>query len=112
MRRTKLPKEDLDRLERACIQAGYSPKNARRQAARLLRRPRVQAEIERQLKEMHNSPENIRLRAERVVLLSIGLIIDQVTVALWILAVAASVTAIQRLALVWLRIGRSGDQGR
>ena len=56
--------------------------------------------------------EGLFARAERVVLLSIGLIIDQVTVALWILAVAASVTAIQRLALVWLRIGRSGDQGR
>jgi hypothetical protein len=44
-----------------------------------------------------------------VLLLGIGLIIDQVTVALWVLAVAAGVTAIQRLALVWLRVGRSGD---
>ena len=48
-------------------------------------------------------------RAERVLLLGIGLIIDQVTVTLWVLAVAAGVTAIQRLALVWLRVGRSGD---
>ncbi len=48
-------------------------------------------------------------RAERVLLLGIGLIIDQVTVALWALAIAAGVTAIQRLALVWLRVGRSGD---
>ena len=51
-------------------------------------------------------------RAERVVLLGIGLIIDQATVALWILAVAAGATFIQRLALVWLRAGRSGDERR
>ncbi len=51
-------------------------------------------------------------RAERVVLLGIGLIIDQTTVALWILAVAAGATFIQRLALVWLRAGRSGDEHR
>ncbi len=48
-------------------------------------------------------------RGERVLLLGIGLIIDQVTVTLWVLAVAAGVTAFQRLALVWLRVGRSGD---
>ncbi len=42
-------------------------------------------------------------RPERVLLLSAGLIIDQVTIALWVLAVAAGVTALQRLALVWLR---------
>jgi hypothetical protein len=46
-------------------------------------------------------------RAERVLLLGIGLIIDQATVALWVLAVAAAATAVQRLALVWLRVGRS-----
>ncbi len=51
-------------------------------------------------------------RAERVLLLGIGLMIDQATVALWILAVAAGATAIQRLALVWLRAGRSGDEHR
>ena len=49
-------------------------------------------------------------RAERVILLGIGLIVDQVTAALWILAVAAGVTAVQRLALVWLRTRRSGDE--
>lgn len=49
-------------------------------------------------------------RAERVVLLAIGLMIDQATVALWVLAIAAGATAIQRLALVWLRAGRSGDE--
>ncbi len=51
-------------------------------------------------------------RAERVILLGIGLIIDQATVALWILAIAAGATAIQRLALVWVRAGRSGDEHR
>ena len=51
-------------------------------------------------------------RAERVLLLGIGLMIDQATVALWILAIAAGATAIQRLALVWLRAGRSGDEHR
>ena len=51
-------------------------------------------------------------RAERVLLLGIGLIIDQATVALWFLAVAAGATAIQRLVLVWLRAGRSGDEQR
>ena len=49
-------------------------------------------------------------RAERVLVLGIGLIIDQVTVALWVLAVAAGVTAVQRLALVWLRARRSDEQ--
>ena len=43
-------------------------------------------------------------RAERVILLAIGLIVDEVTVALWVLAVAAGVTTAQRLALVWLRL--------
>jgi len=49
-------------------------------------------------------------RAERVLVLGIGLIVDQVTIALWVLAVAAGVTAIQRLALVWLRARRSDKQ--
>ncbi len=56
-------------------------------------------------------------RAERVLLLGAALIIGEVTetgltVGLWVLAVAAGVTAIQRLALVWLRVGRSGDGDR
>jgi CDP-diacylglycerol--glycerol-3-phosphate 3-phosphatidyltransferase len=56
-------------------------------------------------------------RAERVLLLGAALIIGEVTetgltVGLWVLAVAAGVTAIQRLALVWLRVGRSGDEDR
>src|SRR3989304_687064 len=51
-------------------------------------------------------------RAERVVLLGIGLIVDQVTIALWILAVAAGATAVQRLALVWVRARRSESEER
>lgn len=51
-------------------------------------------------------------RAERVLLLGIGLMIDQVTVALWVLAVAAGATAVQRLALVWLRARRSDNEER
>ncbi len=49
-------------------------------------------------------------RAERVLVLGIGLMIDQVTIALWVLAVAAGVTAVQRLALVWLRARSSDEQ--
>ena len=51
-------------------------------------------------------------RAERVLLLGIGMIADQVTVALWVLAVAAGATVLQRLALVWLRADRGGDSER
>jgi phosphatidylglycerophosphate synthase len=45
-------------------------------------------------------------RAERVLLLGIGLIVDQVTIALWVLAVAAGATVLQRLVLVWMRADR------
>jgi CDP-diacylglycerol--glycerol-3-phosphate 3-phosphatidyltransferase len=54
--------------------------------------------------------EGVFGRAERVILLAIGLMIDQVTVALWILAVAAGATAIQRLVLVWVRARRSEEK--
>ena len=42
-------------------------------------------------------------RAERVLLLGGGLIIDQVRIALWILAVLANATAVQRLYVSWER---------
>jgi len=45
-------------------------------------------------------------RAERVLLLSGGLIINQVRIALWILAIMAGVTAMQRLFVVWDRFRR------
>ncbi len=51
-------------------------------------------------------------RAERVLLLGIGLMIDQVTVALWVLAVAAGATAVQRLVLVWVRARRIDEEER
>ncbi len=45
--------------------------------------------------------EGLFTRAERVVVLAAGLIIDQVTPMLWVLAVLAGATAAQRLFLVW-----------
>ena len=42
-------------------------------------------------------------RAERVVVLAAGLMVDQATIALWILAALASFTAAQRLAIVWVK---------
>lgn len=45
--------------------------------------------------------EGLLTRAERVVILGGALIIDQVTIALWIVAIAANLTAAQRLYLVW-----------
>jgi CDP-diacylglycerol--glycerol-3-phosphate 3-phosphatidyltransferase len=42
-------------------------------------------------------------RAERVLVLGIGLIIGQAVIALWILAIMACATALQRLFVVWVR---------
>lgn len=50
--------------------------------------------------------EGLFTRAERVLLLGGGLIIDQVRIALWVLAVMANGTALQRLYAVWDRLGR------
>lgn len=47
--------------------------------------------------------EGMFTRAERVIVLGVGLMIDQVTATLWILAVLAGATAAQRLLIVWLR---------
>lgn len=49
--------------------------------------------------------EGLFTRAERVLLLSGGLIIGQVRIALWVLAVLANATALQRLFAVWRRFG-------
>ena len=57
--------------------------------------------------------EGLFTRAERVLVLSGGLIIDQTRIALWVLAVLANLTALQRLYAVWDRLGRrraSGDE--
>ena len=50
--------------------------------------------------------EGFFTRAERVLLLSVGLMIDQVTPMLWILAVLSWATALQRLFLVWSQTRR------
>jgi len=47
----KLTKEELDRGERAAIAAGYSPRNARRTAARLLRTPKIREAIGQFMRE-------------------------------------------------------------
>jgi len=52
--------------------------------------------------------EGLFTRAERVLLVGGGLIIGQIRIALWILAVMASATALQRLYAVWQRLGGSG----
>jgi len=45
--------------------------------------------------------EGLFTRAERVIIIGVGSIVDQVRIALWILAVLANLTALQRLFLVW-----------
>lgn len=45
--------------------------------------------------------EGLFTRAERVIIIGVGSMIDQVRIALWILAVLANLTALQRLYLVW-----------
>lgn len=54
--------------------------------------------------------EGLFTRAERVLLLSGGLIISQVRIALWILAVMANLTAMQRLYIAWRRLGVAKEQ--
>ncbi len=46
-------------------------------------------------------------RPERVLVLGVGLIIDRTRIALWILAVVAGLTALQRLYVVWDRFRRN-----
>jgi len=48
--------------------------------------------------------EGLFTRAERVLLLGGGLIIDQTRIALWLLAVLANATALQRLYVAWDRL--------
>ena len=52
--------------------------------------------------------EGLFTRPERVLLLGGGLIISQVRIALWILAVLANATAIQRLYVAWDGFRRQG----
>jgi CDP-diacylglycerol--glycerol-3-phosphate 3-phosphatidyltransferase len=53
--------------------------------------------------------EGLFTRPERVILLALGLIIDQTRIVLWILAVLANFTALQRLFAVWRRLDRGGE---
>ncbi len=49
--------------------------------------------------------EGLFTRAERVILLSLALIIGWVRPALWLLAIMANATALQRLFVVWRKLG-------
>jgi CDP-diacylglycerol--glycerol-3-phosphate 3-phosphatidyltransferase len=53
--------------------------------------------------------EGLFTRAERVLLVGGGLIINQVQIALWILAVMASATAIQRVYSAWRHFQSASD---
>ena len=48
--------------------------------------------------------EGLFTRPERVIVLGLGLMVDQVLIALWILAVVSVFTALQRLYTVWRRL--------
>jgi CDP-diacylglycerol--glycerol-3-phosphate 3-phosphatidyltransferase len=49
--------------------------------------------------------EGIFTRPERVIVLGLGLIVDQMRIALWILAVLTVFTVLQRLYVVWRGLG-------
>ena len=51
-------------------------------------------------------------RAERVILVGVALIIDQVRIALWILAIMAGATAVQRLYQAWRQFGERDAQNK
>ncbi len=51
-----------------------------------------------------NMQDGLFTRAERVILLAIVLMIDQVRIGLWILAVLASATAVQRIYVAWKKL--------
>lgn len=53
--------------------------------------------------------EGLFTRPERVILLALGLIIDQTRIILWILAVLTVFTALQRLYAVWRRLDRDAS---
>lgn len=53
--------------------------------------------------------EGLFTRFERVLLLVIGLVFNQLTLVLWVLAIFSNITAIQRMYLVWRITG--GEEG-
>lgn len=54
--------------------------------------------------------EGLFTRLERVLLIGVVLTIGRATTLLWILAIAANVTAVQRLILVWWRTREDGNR--
>jgi CDP-diacylglycerol--glycerol-3-phosphate 3-phosphatidyltransferase len=55
--------------------------------------------------------EGLFTRPERVIVLGLGLMVDQVLVALWILAVVSVFTALQRLYAAWRGLGAEKPPG-
>jgi len=55
--------------------------------------------------------EGLFTRAERVVVIGLGAIIGQVRIALWILAILANLTALQRFYLVWRKTRQEASKG-
>ncbi len=49
-------------------------------------------------------------RFERIFILVVGLLFNQLTIALWVLAIFSNFTAVQRMYLVW--IITSGEEGK
>jgi len=55
--------------------------------------------------------EGLFTRAERVIVIGVGSMIDQVRIALWILAILANLTALQRFYLVWRKTRQEASKG-
>ena len=55
--------------------------------------------------------EGLFTRAERVIVIGLGAMIGQVRIALWILAILANLTALQRFYLVWRKTRQEASKG-
>jgi len=53
----------------------------------------------------------IATRLERVLIIAAGLILNQVTLALWLVAIFANLTAVQRIVYVWQHRASASDVG-
>jgi CDP-diacylglycerol--glycerol-3-phosphate 3-phosphatidyltransferase len=109
----------LDRLSEAAVLAGlvfyYAALDARQEvglafaaAVGSIMVSYVRARAESQGLDLK---EGLFTRPERVILLALGLMIDQTRIALWILAVLANFTVLQRVYVVWRHLGRSTTEG-
>ncbi len=49
-------------------------------------------------------------RLERILIIAVGLILQRVTLALWLVAIFANLTAVQRIVHVWQNRGPDGEQ--